>query len=95
VTRQPKRRTGLGGAAEATRLDVADAEAVAEVVEATYQRHGRLDFLFNNAGIGATLPIERIDLDHWQRTLEVNLGGVIHGSAPPTPTWSAKGSVAS
>jgi NAD(P)-dependent dehydrogenase (short-subunit alcohol dehydrogenase family) len=81
----------LGGAAQATRLDVADAEAVADVVDSTYQRHGRLDFLFNNAGIGASLPVEEIDLDHWQRTLEVNLGGVIHGCRAAYPHMVRQG----
>jgi NAD(P)-dependent dehydrogenase (short-subunit alcohol dehydrogenase family) len=75
----------LGRAAEATQLDVADAQAVVDVVDSTYQRHGRLDFLFNNAGIGASVPVEQIDLDHWQRTLEVNLGGVIHGCRAAYP----------
>ncbi len=81
----------LGRTAAGTQLDVADARAVAGVVDSTHERHGRLDFLFNNAGIGASLPIEQVDLDHWQRTLEVNLGGVIHGCRAAYPHMVRQG----
>lgn len=46
---------GRGNAA-ASQLDVADADAVAELVESTHARRDRLDLLFNNAGIGAAAP---------------------------------------
>jgi NAD(P)-dependent dehydrogenase (short-subunit alcohol dehydrogenase family) len=81
----------LGRTAVGTRLDVADAQAVGAVVDSTHDRHGRLDFLFNNAGIGASLPIEQIDLAHWQRTLEVNLSGVIHGCRAAYPHMVRQG----
>jgi NAD(P)-dependent dehydrogenase (short-subunit alcohol dehydrogenase family) len=38
-----------------------------------------LDYVCNHRGIGAALPIEHVDLDHWQRTIDVNLSGVMHG----------------
>jgi NAD(P)-dependent dehydrogenase (short-subunit alcohol dehydrogenase family) len=81
----------LGAAAESARVDVADAGAVAELIDSTHDRYGRLDFLFNNAGIGASLPIEHIDLDHWQRTLAVNLAGVIHGCHAAYPHMVRQG----
>ena len=81
----------LGSAAEGARLDVADAEAVTDLIDATHDRYGRLDYLFNNAGIGASLPVEEIDLDHWQRTIEVNLAGVVHGCHAAYPHMVRQG----
>jgi NAD(P)-dependent dehydrogenase (short-subunit alcohol dehydrogenase family) len=81
----------LGVAATGAHLDVADAGAVADLVDSTHDRHGRLDVLFNNAGIGASLPVEHVDLDHWQRTLEVNLSGVVHGCHAAYPHMVRQG----
>jgi NAD(P)-dependent dehydrogenase (short-subunit alcohol dehydrogenase family) len=81
----------LGVAAAGAQLDVADAKAVADLVDSTHDRHGRLDVLFNNAGIGASLPIEHVDLDHWQRTIEVNLSGVVHGCHAAYPHMVRQG----
>ena len=81
----------LGKGADSVPLDVADAEAVASMVLATYERHGRLDYLFNNAGIGASVPVDEVDLGHWQRTLDVNLAGVIHGCQAAYPLMLRQG----
>jgi NAD(P)-dependent dehydrogenase (short-subunit alcohol dehydrogenase family) len=81
----------LGVAAQGAQLDVADAQAVADLIDSTHDRHGRLDYLFNNAGIGASLPVEHVDLDHWQRTIEVNLSGVIHGCHAAYPHMIRQG----
>ncbi len=63
----------------AARVDVTDAAAVAEVIERTAREHGRIDLLFNNAGIGILGEVHELDLEVWYRTLDVNLRGVIHG----------------
>lgn len=81
----------LGVAATGAQVDVADAQAVADLVDATHARHGRLDYLFNNAGIGASLPVEDIDLDHWQRTIAVNLSGVVNGCHAAYPHMVGQG----
>ncbi len=43
---------GQGGRAVSARLDVTNAEDVERIVEETARTHGRLDYMFNNAGIG-------------------------------------------
>ena len=56
--------------------DVAQEAAVAALFQAAVQRFGRVDLLFNNAGIGATSPIEDLSLERWQAVVDVNLTGM-------------------
>ena len=57
----------------AVTTDVTREEDVRRVVEETVRRHGRLDALVNNVGIGITKPIETLTLDEWNRVLAANL----------------------
>ena len=56
--------------------DVALREDVRRAVEAATAAWGKLDVVVAQAGIGATLEFDEIDDETWQRTLDVNLGGV-------------------
>lgn len=63
-------------AALAVPTDVADPEAVEALFRTVREEHGRLDLLFNNAGVGLpATPIEELALDAWQRVVDVNLTG--------------------
>ena len=56
--------------------DVRDPESVRNLFATTQQTFGRLDVLFNNAGIGAPpVPLEDLPLDKWQAVIETNLTG--------------------
>ena len=56
--------------------DVSDEAAVQKLFEATQQKLGRLDLLFNNAGAGApAVPLEELSLEAWRRVIDVNLTG--------------------
>jgi NAD(P)-dependent dehydrogenase (short-subunit alcohol dehydrogenase family) len=66
-----------GGKAVAAPLDVTDREAVFALVE----QAGRLDFMFNNAGMCIEGEMRDMDFDLWKRIVDINLWGVIHGSA--------------
>jgi NAD(P)-dependent dehydrogenase (short-subunit alcohol dehydrogenase family) len=68
-----------GGKAEAVELDVRDAIAFDGLVALTFERHGRLDYLFNNAGIAIGGEIREYRLDDWRDVIDVNLLGVVHG----------------
>jgi 3-oxoacyl-[acyl-carrier protein] reductase len=63
-----------GGEAVAFSLDVADGDAVVDVIAAVRRALGPVDILVNNAGMVAGGPVDGPDfLDTWQRTMDVNL----------------------
>ena len=80
-----------GGTIDGIPLDVTDAEAVAEVVRGTRQRHGRIDYIFNNAGIAVGGEVRNVELEDWQNVLKVNLDGVIHGVVSAYPIMVEQG----
>jgi NAD(P)-dependent dehydrogenase (short-subunit alcohol dehydrogenase family) len=69
-----------GGRAHAVAVDVSQAEAVQQLVADTVSTQGRLDYMFNNAGVTIGGEARDMELEHWQRTLDVNLWGVIYGT---------------
>lgn len=73
-------------------LDVTDPAAVQALVEATVAEHGRLDLLFNNAGITFIGETQDISLEQWDRIIDVNIRGVVHGVAAAYPVMIRQGS---
>ncbi len=69
-----------GGEVRARELDVTDYEAFKAVVEEVVAQNGRLDYIFNNAGIAVVGEVRDQDIDQWRKVLDVNLNGVVHGS---------------
>ena len=69
-----------GGKAVASPLDVTRAEDVERLVEDTVRTHGRLDYMFNNAGIGVAGEVRELSLDDWRKCIDINLWGVIYGT---------------
>jgi NAD(P)-dependent dehydrogenase (short-subunit alcohol dehydrogenase family) len=68
------------GRASAATLDVTVEAQVRALIETTNAEKGRLDYIFNNAGIGIGGQVHDMTIDHWQRIVAVNLWGVIHGT---------------
>lgn len=65
-----------GGRLLAIPADVSLQDDVKRLFAETVAAFGRLDFLFNNAGMGApAMPMEELSLDHWQAVVNVNLTG--------------------
>lgn len=72
-------------------LDVRDAPAFRRLVDDTVARTGRLDLLFNNAGIGVGGDSLELDVAHWDRVIDVNLRGVVHGVTAALPHMVRQG----
>jgi NAD(P)-dependent dehydrogenase (short-subunit alcohol dehydrogenase family) len=72
--------SGIGERAVARRLDVADAAAFEALVREVVASHGRLDYVFNNAGYAVHGETLDSTIEQWRRIVDVNLMGVVHGS---------------
>jgi NAD(P)-dependent dehydrogenase (short-subunit alcohol dehydrogenase family) len=70
---------GGPGAARPTVVDVRDAGAVQALVDQTRGQYGRLDVMVNNAGVAVGGEASELLLAHWDRVIDVNLRGVVHG----------------
>lgn len=76
----------------AVELDVTSEEAWGRVVDAIIAEHGRIDVLFNNAGIVQSYePVATIALDDWRSVIDVNLNGVFYGCRAVIPHMQAAG----
>jgi NAD(P)-dependent dehydrogenase (short-subunit alcohol dehydrogenase family) len=68
-----------GGKARALKVDVTDYMAVEQLVKKIVERTGRLDYVFNNAGIGIGGNVNHYGIEDWNQMLDVNLRGVVNG----------------
>ncbi|MBJ7353734.1 MAG: SDR family oxidoreductase [Thermoleophilaceae bacterium] len=71
----------IGGDAEAHKLDVRDSAAVVALVGSTVEKHGRIDYIFNNAGIAVQGYVEEIPIEDWDAIIDINLKGVAYGTS--------------
>ena len=69
-----------GGLAQSATLDITDFEATNALYKSVAARSGKLDFVFNNAGIWMMGNADAFSLDDWNRLINVNLRGTIHGT---------------
>jgi short-subunit dehydrogenase involved in D-alanine esterification of teichoic acids len=80
-----------GGRATSASLDVREFAPFRALVEATAERHGRLDFLFNNAGIAIAGEVTDYLVEHWHRLFDVNIRGVSNGVQAAYPIMVQQG----
>lgn len=81
-----------GAKAMAVSVDVRDAAALKGCIESFANEHDRLDYVFNNAGIGVSGETDEIPLPAWQRIVDINLYGVLHGVLAAYPIMLKQGS---
>lgn len=74
-----------GGKALAIPTDVTVFDQVKNLVDAAVQTHGRIDVMLNNAGLMPHSLLERLKMDDWNRTIDVNIKGVLYGIAAALP----------
>ena len=62
------------------KVDVSDTDSVTQCINDIVARYGRIDFIINNAGVGMAGEVHEFTLEQWQKTMDINLMGVIYGS---------------
>jgi NADP-dependent 3-hydroxy acid dehydrogenase YdfG len=77
--------TRKGGKALAIQTDVTEVNQVKRLVDEAVKTFGRIDVMINNAGLMPHSPLERLKIDDWNRTIDVNLKGVLYGIAAALP----------
>jgi NAD(P)-dependent dehydrogenase (short-subunit alcohol dehydrogenase family) len=68
-----------GGKAKALEADVTDFPSVERLVRETVEESGRLDYIFNNAGIAIGCTANHYSIEDWNKIIDINLRGVVHG----------------
>lgn len=79
-----------GGRADFRTVDVTKPAEVQALVDAAKDSFGKLDVIFNNAGIMPNSPMSAIRTDEWNKMIDVNLKGVLNGIAAVMPTFTAQ-----
>ena len=80
-----------GGEALARAVDVTSREDVKAFVDAARERFGRIDVIVNNAGVMPLSPLAALKVDEWDRMIDVNIRGVLHGIAAALPIMEEQG----
>jgi meso-butanediol dehydrogenase/(S,S)-butanediol dehydrogenase/diacetyl reductase len=81
----------IGNAAIAAEVDVADRASTKALIAATVTAFGRLDVMFNNAGISQTCPFMDVTENDWHRIMDVNGLGVLIGIQEAARQMKAQG----
>lgn len=80
-----------GGIAEFQKLDVADAASVDAFAQFAKDKFGRIDVMFNNAGVMPLSPMASLKTDDWNAIVDINIKGVLHGIAAVLPVMEKQG----
>jgi NADP-dependent 3-hydroxy acid dehydrogenase YdfG len=73
------------GKALAIAMDVTQRDQVKKLVDAGVREFGRVDVILNNAGVMPLSPMDRLNVDEWDKMIDVNIKGVLNGIAAVLP----------
>ena len=79
-----------GGVADVAQLDVTSLDSMRDFVAFAVERHGQVDVLVNNAGVMPLSKLDALKIDEWNRMIDVNIRGVLHGIATVLPGMQAR-----
>jgi NAD(P)-dependent dehydrogenase (short-subunit alcohol dehydrogenase family) len=83
----------IGADALAVRADIGDIASTDEVVRQVRERHGRVDVLFVNAGVGGFAPVSAVTPELWDQVHDVNLRGCFFAAQKVLPLMGKGGSI--
>lgn len=82
----------LGDSVAYHSTDVTDIKQMQAMARATLDRFGKIDVLVNNAGVMPVSPLIDLKIDDWNKAIDINIRGVLHGIAAVLPHMSDRGS---
>lgn len=74
-----------GGTADYQTVDVTKREQVESLVRSAQQIYGRVDVIINNAGVMPISTLDKLEVEKWDRMIDVNIKGVLYGIAAALP----------
>lgn len=80
-----------GGSVAYQQLDVTVLDQMQAITELARNKFGSLDVVVNNAGVMPLSPLEALKVDEWNRMIDVNIRGVLHGIAAGLPIMKEQG----
>jgi short-subunit dehydrogenase len=81
----------LGVRVTSQRLDVADRDAVFAWAREAVTAHGKVNLVFNNAGVSLSVPVATMRDDDFKWLMDINFWGVVHGTQAFLPYLTASG----
>lgn len=83
-----------GFEADFTTCDMSNSDDVEEMVRHCLDRFGKIDVLFNNAGVGSMeMKVPDVSIEDWQRVMNINVNGVFYGMKYVIPHMTSGGSI--
>ena len=83
--------TAGGGSVRVRALDVVSRQDTQAFIDYAKQQFGRVDVMVNNAGVMPLSPLASLKVEEWDRMIDVNIRGVLHGIAAVLPGMQAQG----
>lgn len=80
-----------GGSVVYQQLDVTELEQMKTIVTLAQSHFGQVDVIINNAGVMPLSPLEALKINEWNRMIDVNIRGVLHGIAAGLPIMKEQG----
>jgi NADP-dependent 3-hydroxy acid dehydrogenase YdfG len=85
------RIAAAGGEASFARTDVRRRADLTNLIKLALERHGKLDVLINNAGIGPVSLLDDLRVEDWEAMIDINIKGVLYGIAAALPVFRRQG----